>query len=56
MEGEEQKVTTGGPGPQTERLRWEDLPGRRGGEQGTGRAPVPSLAIPQVEWRAGSAV
>ena len=47
--GEDQR-TTGGTGHQTARLRQDDLPGHRGGEQGKGRAPGPSLAAPQVEW------
>ena len=55
VEGEEQ-TTTRDIGHQTAKRRHEDLPGRRGGEQGTGRAPGPSLATPQVEWHAGSAV
>ena len=38
VEGEGQQRTTGGPAHQTARLRREDLPGRRGGEHGTGSA------------------
>ena len=45
-----------GLGYQMARHQQEDLLALWGGDPATGRAPVPSLAAPEEEWRAWSAV
>ena len=46
---------TVGLGLQMARPQREDPLGHRGGDLETGRAPVPSMATPDEDWRARSA-